>query len=281
MHFRQRLAAIGIATLVPVLGLAQSPQPFPDFEAKRVKPPSAGATKRITVQIEERANPAVAPPRETSVGEAPLSEPPTSSGEPVASLYDWFWDEILTQTQATGPGRLQDAVELLAAPSGKEALPPPRLQELQDITSAYGRDILLSTIGTEVSPALVLAVIYAESAGNPKAVSSAGAMGLMQLMPVTVDRFQVDDPENAASNIKGGVQFLDVLLKRYDGDPILTLAGYNAGEGAVAEHAGVPPYPETLNYVPRVLSAYSVARGLCTTQPLLPSDPCVFAAIAN
>lgn len=157
----------------------------------------------------------------------------------------------------------------------------PRLQALQDIATQYGRDILLSTIGTDVSPAMALSVIFTESSGNPSAVSKAGATGLMQLMPATADRFNVQDASIPADNIKGGVAFLDVLLKKYDGDPILALAGYNAGEGAMAEFGGVPPYPETLNYVPRVLSAFTVARGLCTRPPLLASDPCIFTSIAN
>ena len=197
------------------------------------------------------------------------------------SLYDWFWAVVPTQTDSPGPGRLQDALEVIATPDGAAQLPPPRLQAMQDIATQYGRDILLSTIGTEVSPAIALSVIYTESSGNPSAVSKAGAMGLMQLMPATIDRFNVRDASIPADNIKGGVAFLDALLKKYDGDPILALAGYNAGEGALAEFAGVPPYPETLNYVPRVLSAFTVARGLCTTPPLLASDPCVFRSIAN
>ena len=192
-----------------------------------------------------------------------------------------FWAVVPPQTNAPGPGRLQDALDIIATPDGVAQLPPPRLQAMQDIASAYGREILLSTIGTEVSPAIALAVIYAESAGDPEALSTAGAMGLMQLMPSTVERFEVGDAKSPADNIKGGVAFLDVLLKKYNGDPILALAGYNAGEGALAEFAGVPPYPETLNYVPRVLSAFTVARGLCTSPPLLASDPCVFRSIAN
>ncbi|MFY0596557.1 MAG: lytic transglycosylase domain-containing protein [Cognatishimia sp.] len=258
---------------------AESPPPFPEFQAKRIKPPASGATGRIKVQIEERANPAVPP-----VIGAPTAVIPATAdtvAAPAESLYPWFWDVFPANGAETGPGRLEDAAELVSAPSGKGSLTPPRLQAMQDIVSRYGRDILLATIGTEVSPAIVLAVIYTESAGQELAESTAGAIGLMQLMPATMERFGVADATVAADNIKGGAAFLDVLLKRYDGDPILALAAYNAGEGAVRDHEGVPPYPETLNYVPRVISAYTVARGLCTLPPLLPSDPCVFAAIAN
>ena len=279
MRFGRLVALLGAVLVIPAVGLADSPPPFPDFQAKRLKPPSAGATKRITVQIEERASPAVPPPapsaQEGTEQDSALDTPKA------VSLYDWFWAVVPTQTDSPGPGRLQDALEVIATPDGAAQLPPPRLQAMQDIATQYGRDILLSTIGTEVSPAIALSVIYTESSGNPSAVSKAGAMGLMQLMPATIDRFNVRDASIPADNIKGGVAFLDALLKKYDGDPILALAGYNAGEGALAEFAGVPPYTETLNYVPRVLSAFTVARGLCTTPPLLASDPCVFRSIAN
>lgn len=262
----------------------KKPPPFPDFQAKRLKPPAAGTTKRIMVQIEERANPAVAPPPSTAAAPEGITPKPLGekgqTGEP-RSLYDWFWASVAPQTDAPGPGRLQDALEAMATPEGQAALPPPRLQVLQDVASAYGRDILLATIGTEVSPAVVLAVLYTESAGQADAMSEAGALGLMQLMPATIDRFEVSDPLAPSESIKGGVAFLDVLFKRYNGDPVLALAAYNAGEGAVEKFAGVPPFAETLNYVPRVLSAYGVARGLCVTPPLLASDPCVFAPIAN
>lgn len=268
-----------VAILIPVAGIADTPPPFPDFEAKRLKPPAKGAQKRITVQIEERANPAVAPsPTEATV---PLDRPAEEETDKPVSQYDWFWVVVPTQTDAPGPGRLQDALDVIATPEALAQLSPPRLQDMQDIATAYGRDILVSTIGTDVSPAIALAVIYTESAGNPQALSTAGAFGLMQLMPATIERFKVGDAKHPADNIKGGVAFLDVLLKKYNGDPILALAGYNAGEGALAEFAGVPPYPETLNYVPRVLSAFTVARGLCTSPPLLASDPCVFRTIAN
>ncbi|MBL9053765.1 MAG: lytic transglycosylase domain-containing protein, partial [Tabrizicola sp.] len=133
-------------------------------------------------------------------------------------------------------------------------------------------------LDTNVSPALVLAVIGIESAGNPEAVSSAGAVGLMQLIPATAERFGVTDSTDPVQNIKGGVAYLDWLLAEFDNDPLMVLAAYNAGEGAVRENGGVPPYAETRDYVPKVLAAWQVAQGLCVSAPLLVTDPCVFRA---
>jgi soluble lytic murein transglycosylase-like protein len=172
---------------------------------------------------------------------------------------------------------LEQAITTLAAATSK--VPAPRLQQMQDIAKANGVDILLSTIGTQVSPALVLAVITVESAGRADAVSGAGAKGLMQLMPDTAERFGVADSFEPKQNITGGVKYLDWLMEEFDRDPILVLAGYSAGEGSVRKHAGVPPFAETRDYVPKVLAAFQVARGLCRTPPELISDGCVFAAL--
>ncbi|MCL2610879.1 MAG: lytic transglycosylase domain-containing protein, partial [Defluviitaleaceae bacterium] len=87
---------------------------------------------------------------------------------------------------------------------------------------------------------------------NPNAVSSAGAMGLMQLMPRTAESLGVTDPFNISQNVHGGTKYLRNLLDRFDGDLELALAGYNAGAGNVIRHGGIPPFRETQNYVPRV-----------------------------
>jgi soluble lytic murein transglycosylase-like protein len=151
------------------------------------------------------------------------------------------------------------------------------LQALQDITLSHGTEIMIATIGTKVSPAFVLALISVESGGRVDVTSSAGANGLMQLMPATAERFGVTDTTDAAQNIKGGVAYLDWLMEKFDSDPILVLAGYNAGENAVIDNGGVPPYAETRGYVPKLLAAWEVARGLCLTPPQLVTDGCVFA----
>ncbi|MBK9797321.1 MAG: transglycosylase SLT domain-containing protein [Holophagaceae bacterium] len=103
---------------------------------------------------------------------------------------------------------------------------------------------------------LARAIIQAESAFNYKARSRAGALGLMQLMPSTAERFGVLDPFDPRQNISGGVKYLKWLHDYYAGDLIRVVAAYNAGEGAVNKHKGIPPFRETRAYVPRVLDLY-------------------------
>ena len=100
---------------------------------------------------------------------------------------------------------------------------------------------------------LVLAVIEAESNFNPNALSPKNAQGLMQLIPETADRFGVKDAWDPEQNVRGGMAYLRWLLKQFNGDVKLALAGYNAGEGAVQKYGGVPPYKETQNYVAKII----------------------------
>ena len=115
-----------------------------------------------------------------------------------------------------------------------------------------------------VSPDLVRAVIRTESAFDHLAVSSTGARGLMQLMPDAAQRFGVQDPFDPRANIQGGVRYLRVLLKMFQGDVALTVAAYNAGEGAVTRHRGIPPYRETRDYVHKILALLSQGPALPT-----------------
>jgi hypothetical protein len=108
----------------------------------------------------------------------------------------------------------------------------------------------------KVDPALVNAVISAESGWNSLAISRKGAVGLMQLIPGTAQRYGVGNPFDPAQNVEGGTTYLRWLLDRYKGDLTKSLAAYNAGERAVDQNRGVPAYPETKRYVQRVTDAY-------------------------
>ena len=108
---------------------------------------------------------------------------------------------------------------------------------------------------------LLDAVITAESAYDPNAISRAGAVGLMQLMPETAKRYGVSNRRNPSANVNGGTRYLRDLLKMFDNKLELALAAYNAGEGAVKEHGNkVPPYKETRNYVKKVIAYYREYR---------------------
>lgn len=116
----------------------------------------------------------------------------------------------------------------------------------------YASTIQAAAKAYQVEPALIRALIHAESAFNPLAVSRKGAMGLTQLMPATARELGVGNALLAEQNIFGGVKYLAGLLKQYDGNVALATAAYNAGAGAVQKHGGIPPYAETRAYVERV-----------------------------
>ena len=108
-----------------------------------------------------------------------------------------------------------------------------------------------------VDPALILAMVAVESAFRPEAVSPRGARGLLQVMPATATSLGISDPHDPLQNLVGAIGHIRRLLGRYDGNISLALAAYNAGEGAVAQHRGIPPFAETQAYVQRVLALRS------------------------
>ena len=107
-----------------------------------------------------------------------------------------------------------------------------------------------------MDPELVKAVARVESNYNPTAVSPKGALGVMQLLPKTAERFGVANPYDPAQNIEGGIRYLKFLRDRFPGNLSLVLAAYNAGENAVRKHGGVPPYRETRDYVHKIRQLY-------------------------
>ncbi len=284
------LAVLAGLMAAPSLARAEALSSGSGFTFKRIKPPVAGE-KRITVQIDpaEQARilasyPKVEPRTEATTLD-PVTRPdgappaPAAAVPAPASSYAWFWEKVPASRDARS-GRFPLALATLAQGPGGSQVRAPRMQQMQDMANRYGTEILKATLGTEVSPALALAVIGIESAGQPDAVSSAGAEGLMQLIPATAERFGVTNSKDPVQNIRGGVAYLDWLMKRFDRDPLLVIAAYNAGEGAIDANGGVPPYAETRDYVPKVLAAWQVAQGLCLTPPELVTDPCVFKVIS-
>lgn len=276
------VAAAFSVILAQGIGAEEAPSSgsIPVFAPKHVRPPTAGTTRRITVQIdpEEQARylaalPAYPDPR---AGRKPTADGPQADAN-AETAFPWFWKTVSPAIAAASPARLDVALQGLRDGPAGPVVPMPRLQTLQTIAEKYNAEILKATVGTRVSPALVIAVIGVESAGQAGAVSHKGATGLMQLMPATAERFGVADINAPEDNIRGGVAYLNWLMNEFGNDPVLVLAAYNAGEGAVRGNGGVPPYRETRDYVPKVLAAWSVARGLCSTPPELLSDGCVFS----
>jgi soluble lytic murein transglycosylase-like protein len=125
--------------------------------------------------------------------------------------------------------------------------------------SQYDSIIEHAAVSAAVEPNLLRAVIVVESGFNSHAISKRGAVGLMQLMPATASRFGVSNPYDARQNVHGGARYLKFLIDRFGHDIRLALAAYNAGEDAVDRNGGqIPPFSETLAYVPRVLKIYKM-----------------------
>ncbi|HYP02232.1 MAG TPA: lytic transglycosylase domain-containing protein [Pyrinomonadaceae bacterium] len=135
-------------------------------------------------------------------------------------------------------------------------------------------DLMIFRAGKEfgVDPRLIHAIAYQESRYKIEAESHAGAQGLMQMMPATAARFAVEGKTGVEQNVYAGTKLLRWLLKRFDGNVKLALAGYNAGEGSVDKYDGIPPYPETENYVRKITASYGK-----THHPILdPADANIF-----
>ncbi|MEM7241025.1 MAG: lytic transglycosylase domain-containing protein [Pseudomonadota bacterium] len=236
----------------------------------------AGSKINIQIDPDEQALLLAPPenPRPTTVVEERLDEligqPQTDAG----NMSDWFWAGVSPEVSQANRDRLRAA--LVQVDNAPEDFKIPDTQLLTRIIQNYGKFILRSSIEAQVSPALIAAVIAVESAGRADAVSSANAAGLMQLIPATAERFKVTDAKDPEQNIKGGATYLSWLLREFQGDPILALAGYNAGENAVKERQSVPPFEETRAYVPKVIAAWKIARLLCTNPPEFADEPCLF-----
>ncbi len=203
-----------------------------------------------TPQYQRPRSPPSAPSEPAEQTDALLSAAVAAQGVITTSRGGW-------QLIAPRDGR-QVRSALVPAPVGSAGLPF-RVNEAN--RQQYAPHITRIAAQHGVDPYLVHAVISAESAFNPNAVSPAGAMGLMQLMPATAERFGVSNAFEPIANINAGVRYLRWLLNHFNNDVQLALAGYNAGENAVIRHGRqIPPYAETQTYVPRVLRFYHYYR---------------------
>lgn len=188
------------------------------------------------------------------------------SGAACADIYV-FLDEQGTAHLSNVPQDRRYRL-LMRTPLDAVSAPLPGVSRGRDLSMAlrarqkrFSAQVTMLAAAQQIDPALLHAVISAESGYSPNARSAKGAMGLMQLMPATARRFCVDDPYDPEQNMRGGALYLSELQQRYKADLPLMLAAYNAGEGAVARHGNrIPPYAETRQYVPRVLELYERYR---------------------
>jgi soluble lytic murein transglycosylase-like protein len=173
-----------------------------------------------------------------------LSRPAWAQG--IVTITDDHGRKIYINTPETRPKAALPAPTASPTKAGNAAPPSSEISQLVEQTANR----------LQVDPQLVHAIIQVESEYDPKAVSPKGAMGLMQLIPETAQRFGVEDPFNPKQNIEGGVSYLRYLLDLFGGDLPRSLAAYNAGEGAVQRYGGIPSYAETRNYVQKVTNLY-------------------------
>jgi soluble lytic murein transglycosylase-like protein len=200
---------------------------------------------RIVLQLTTGGEVSMPAPNVLEIRRQPRDEPPV----PQAAV-----PEEQPAIAAPAPG-VPEGREEVAAGSG--ARPGGELLPVGGVFDAGALHEMAGKIARRhgVDEKLVHAVIQVESRYDPFAVSPRGAMGLMQLMPRTAERFEVANAFDPVQNVDGGVRYLKELLARYSGQVRLALAAYNAGEEAVERHGGIPPYRETVDYVKRVLSA--------------------------
>ncbi len=177
---------------------------------------------------------------------AALSLPGPAQGDEIVATIDPHGHKVYVNTgDPVRKGARSSSFRPLR--SSLPTAPSPEIEKL--VKQTAGRH--------QVDPQLIHAIIQVESDYQANAVSRRGAIGLMQLIPATAQRFGVADPFNATQNIEGGVTYLRYLLNLYRGDVSLSLAAYNAGEHAVERYGGIPQFTETENYVRRVTNLYN------------------------
>lgn len=181
----------------------------------------------------------------------------------VSELQRMIAPQPVTPLEATTGGALfadQLAAAQQATPATAPAAPTTVSPAAPAGGSPYEAEIATAAARHGIDPALLRAVVRAESGFNPNAVSSAGAQGLTQLMPATAAGLGVTDPFDPAQALDGGAKYLRSQLDAFGGDVTKALAAYNAGPGAVQKYGGVPPYAETQAYVQKILGYMAEGR---------------------
>lgn len=176
----------------------------------------------------------------------------------------WFWKDVPAHIR---DGSRADAMQVVAhAHSGERSLLL-AISRARTILTRWRPEIQAAARAARINEALIAAVVMVESAGDPTARSPKGAVGLGQLMPETARRYGVSNILDPRENVMGSAAYLSDLIDLFRGDLVLALAAYNSGEGTVLRYRGVPPFPETREYVPRVLGAFEAAGRLCLLPP--------------
>jgi hypothetical protein len=209
------------------------------------------------------------PPREKAVNRGPRMG--GSSRLVYWSNSDHCWKPVPTPPPAVMSAARNAAAEVTSYVNAQPRTGKPSLQDPNYRKLASGYQVSSADIDKAIEEAaqrhgvdanLVRAVVKVESNFNTRAVSRTGAMGLMQLMPKTARLLSVSNPFDPAQNVDAGVRHLKSLLQNYNGDVRLSLAAYNAGEGAVARNNGIPPYAETRDYVRKITEIYGASSGM-------------------
>lgn len=259
MRMKPLLIALALGLVLEAVAVAPSPalagETSADFDVAKVQyliPPKGRARKRIMDPSLPRSGPRRYRP----------------------AAFRWFWNEVSPSRAAASANRWEGVTRIIETARSRGQPVFGSTATAKRIVQSYGPILEREAKKRNLSLPLLIAVIAVESGGNATARSPVGAQGLMQLMPKTAERFGVTNSNNPSQNIRGGAHYLDWLLRRYKNDAVLALAGYNAGEGAVDRHKGVPPYNETRDYVAKVAGAYHVARHLCKEPPQGARDAC-------